>query len=108
MFKFYEVGGCVRDSLLGVESKDIDYVAVPSDDLLKEVSSAHTMFGILENFLNLEGFEIFLVTENCFTIRAKFPASHKYAGVADFVMARKEEGIYSRNSPADCETWNFV
>lgn len=92
MFKFYEVGGCVRDSLLGVESKDIDYVAVPSDDLLKEVSSAHTMFGILENFLRLEGFEIFLVTENCFTIRAKFPASHKYSGVADFVMARKEEG----------------
>jgi len=92
MFKFYEVGGCVRDSLLGIESKDIDYVAVPSDDLLKGVSSAHTMFGILENFLRLEGFEIFLVTENCFTIRAKFPASHKYSGVADFVMARKEEG----------------
>ena len=92
MFKFYEVGGCVRDSLLGIESKDIDYVAVPSDELLEGVSSAHTMFGILENFLRLEGFEIFLVTENCFTIRAKFPASHKYSGVADFVMARKEEG----------------
>ena len=64
MFKFYEVGGCVRDSLLGVESKDIDYVAVPSEELLKDVSSAHIMFGILESFLRLEGFEIFLVTEN--------------------------------------------
>lgn len=92
MFKFYEVGGCVRDEILGVKSKDIDYVAVPDDDLLKDVSSAHTMFGILEEHLKLEGFEIFLVTDSCFTIRAKFPQGHKYQGVADFVMARKEIG----------------
>lgn len=92
MFKFYEVGGCVRDEILGIKSKDIDYVAVPSDDLLKDVSSAHTMFGILEEYLKVEGFDIFLVTESCFTIRAKFPQGHKYQGVADFVMARKEIG----------------
>lgn len=92
MFKFYEVGGCVRDEILGVKSKDIDYVAVPDDDLLKDVSSAHTMFGILEEHLKLEDFEIFLVTDSCFTIRAKFPQGHKYQGVADFVMARKEIG----------------
>jgi tRNA nucleotidyltransferase/poly(A) polymerase len=92
MFKFYEVGGCVRDEILGIKSKDIDYVAVPSDDLLKDVSSAHTMFGILEEYLKVEGFDIFLVTDSCFTIRAKFPKGHKYQGVADFVMARKEIG----------------
>ena len=92
MFKFYEVGGCVRDEILGIKSKDIDYVAVPSDDLLKDVSSAHTMFGILEEYLKVESFDIFLVTESCFTIRAKFPQEHKYQGVADFVMARKEIG----------------
>ena len=92
MFKFYEVGGCVRDEILGLKSKDIDYVAVPSDDLLKDVSSAHTMFGILEEYLKVEGFELFLVTDSCFTIRAKFPKGHKYQGVADFVMARKEVG----------------
>lgn len=92
MFKFYEVGGCVRDEILGIKSKDIDYVAVPSDDLLKDVSSAHTMFGILEEYLKVEGFDIFLVTDSCFTIRAKFPQGHKYQGVADFVMARKEIG----------------
>lgn len=28
MFKFYEVGGKVRDELLGLTNKDIDYVAV--------------------------------------------------------------------------------
>lgn len=92
MFKFYEVGGCVRDEILGIKSKDIDYVAVPNEDLLKDVNSAHTMFGILEEHLKVEGFDIFLVTESCFTIRAKFPHGHKYQGVADFVMARKEIG----------------
>ena len=92
MFKFYEVGGCVRDEILGLKSKDIDYVAVPSEELLKDVSSAHTMFGILEEYLKVEGFETFLVTPDCFTIRAKFPKKHKYQGVADFVMARKEVG----------------
>ena len=92
MFKFYEVGGKVRDEILGLVSKDVDYVAVPSEDLLKDVSSAHAMFGILEGYLKEEGFELFLVTSDCFTIRAKFPKNHRYEGVADFVMARKEVG----------------
>jgi poly(A) polymerase len=93
LFKFYEVGGKVRDELLGLESKDIDYTAVPSEELLKDISSAHTMFGILEKFLKTECFELFLVTPDCFTIRAKFPKGHKNEKlVADFVMARKEVG----------------
>jgi tRNA nucleotidyltransferase/poly(A) polymerase len=91
-FKFYEVGGKVRDEILGLKSKDVDYVAVPSDGLLIDVSSAHDMFDILETYLKEEGFEIFLVTPDCFTVRAKFPKDHKYQGVADFVMARKEIG----------------
>ena len=28
MFKFYRVGGAVRDKLLGLQSKDIDYSVV--------------------------------------------------------------------------------
>jgi tRNA nucleotidyltransferase/poly(A) polymerase len=92
MFKFYEVGGCVRDEILGLKSKDIDYVAVPSDGLLKDVTSAYNMFIILKSYLIEEDFELFLVTPDCFTIRAKFPKGHKYQGVADFVMARKEIG----------------
>ena len=91
-FKFYEVGGKVRDEILGLKSKDVDYVAVPSDGLLIDVSSAHDMFVILETYLKEEGFEIFLSTPDCFTVRAKFPKDHKYQGVADFVMARKEIG----------------
>jgi tRNA nucleotidyltransferase/poly(A) polymerase len=92
MFTMYEVGGKVRDEILEIESKDVDYVAVPGEDLLKDVNSAHSMFNILEGYLKEEGFEIFLVTSDCFTIRAKFPQGHKYSGVADFVMARKEIG----------------
>jgi poly(A) polymerase len=89
-FKFYEVGGKIRDEILGLTSKDVDYTAVPSDGLLKDVISAHSMFNILEGYLKEEGFEIFLTTPDCFTVRAKFPKGHRYQGVADFVMARKE------------------
>jgi poly(A) polymerase len=92
MFKFYEVGGKVRDEILGLQSKDVDYVAVPNDSLLEKYKSAHEMFVVLETYLTNEKFEIFLSTPDCFTIRAKFPKDHKYQGVADFVMARKEIG----------------
>jgi tRNA nucleotidyltransferase/poly(A) polymerase len=46
----------------------------------------------LSENLRQDGFEIFLETPDCFTIRAKFPTDHKHQGVADFVMARKEVG----------------
>lgn len=91
-FLFYEVGGKVRDELISLQSKDVDYVAVPGDDLIKDVESPHTMFNILEEYLKQEKFEIFLSTPECFTIRARFPQEHHYQGVADFVMARKEVG----------------
>jgi tRNA nucleotidyltransferase/poly(A) polymerase len=91
-FVFYEVGGKVRDEILGLESKDVDYVAVPSDELINTIESAQEMFDRLEDYLSKEKFKIFLITRDCFTIRAKFPEGHKYEGVADFVMARKEIG----------------
>ena len=92
LFTMFEVGGKVRDEILGLQSKDVDYVAVPSDGLLEKYKTAHEMFVVLETFLLSEKFEIFLSTPDCFTIRAKFPKGHKYQGVADFVMARKEIG----------------
>lgn len=92
MFKFYEVGGKVRDELLGLKSKDVDYTAVPSEFLLKQDLSAEQMFDKLVLFLTDLNFNIFLITKECYTIRAKFPEDHVYSGVADFVMARKEIG----------------
>jgi tRNA nucleotidyltransferase/poly(A) polymerase len=92
LFTMFEVGGKVRDEILGLESKDVDYVAVPNDKLLQDFDTAESMFSMLEQYLKDEKFEIFLVTPDCFTIRAKFPKDHRYSGVADFVMARKEVG----------------
>lgn len=91
-FKFYEVGGKIRDELLGLKSKDVDYVAVPIDEVLKRGLNTTQMFRLLWQYLTQNKFEIFLTTDECFTIRAKFPEGYKYQGVADFVMARKEVG----------------
>ena len=98
-FKFYEVGGKIRDELLGLKSKDVDYVAVPSKEVFDKIhprepqpSPAMLVFDELKDYLEKQKFEIFLVTPRCYTIRAKFPEGHKYQGIADFVMARKEVG----------------
>jgi len=92
MFKFYEVGGKVRDELLGFKSNDVDYTVVPSEMLLRDYTEASDMFMVLDDYLTAEKFEIFLRTPENYTIRAMFPKDHKYQGVADFVMARKEIG----------------
>jgi poly(A) polymerase len=89
MPQIYKVGGCVRDRILGLESKDIDFTFV-LDDLTKSTDEG---FIDMTQFLINEHYEIFLSTPKMFTIRAKFPKNHKFAGmVADFVMARKEIG----------------
>lgn len=89
-FEFYEVGGKVRDEILGLKSKDTDYVAVPHQILINQNISVEEMFDLLVKYLEEENFKVFLITQDCFTIRAKFPENHEYSGVADFVMARKE------------------
>lgn len=84
---YYEIGGSVRDFLLGIDSKDKDFVCVTSKATVKEAWEE------MKTSLIAEGFEIFLETEDCYTIRAKFPKEHKHRGlVADFVLARKENG----------------
>lgn len=89
MPQIFKVGGCVRDRLLGVDTNDIDFTFV-LDNLDWTVESG---FQIMTDWMTVNDFEIFLSTPECFTIRAKFPKEHQYAGmVADFVMARKEVG----------------
>lgn len=90
MAKIYKVGGCIRDKFLGLDSKDIDFTFVLEDTKGFTVEDG---FQIMTNWMTDQGFEIFLSTPDCFTIRAKFPKDHQFAGlVADFVMARKEIG----------------
>lgn len=76
MVVLYKVGGAVRDSFLGVKSKDIDYAV--------EASS----FDEMKQYIEERG-KIFLLTPEYLTIRAKVDGED-----ADFVLCRKE-GTYS-------------
>jgi tRNA nucleotidyltransferase/poly(A) polymerase len=89
MPQLFKVGGCVRDELLGMQSKDIDFTFV-LDNLDQSVEQG---FSDMEKWMTDQGFQIFLSTPDMFTIRAKFPKGDPNEGlVADFVMARKEIG----------------
>lgn len=81
----YMVGGYVRDELLEIKSKDVDFAV--------EAESYDHMKGWLEQ----TGFEIFLEEPDYFTIRARFPRvpwefAERDMGsqTCDFVLCRKE------------------
>lgn len=75
---FYQVGGSVRDALMGLVSKDIDYA-------VEAVS-----FDAMRDAILQRGGEIFLETPKFFTIRAKVPT----LGACDFVLCRID-GAYA-------------
>lgn len=75
---FYLVGGAVRDRLLGLEPKDLDYAV--------EAPSFSAMIREIEN----RGGKIFLESPEYGTVRAKLPE----LGTADYVLCRKD-GYYS-------------
>jgi len=88
--KVYAVGGQVRDILLGLNSKDLDYVMV-LDGI--EGISVEEGYQVMKSYMIQKGFNIFLETPEMFTIRARFPKGHKNEGITgDFVLARKEVG----------------
>jgi tRNA nucleotidyltransferase (CCA-adding enzyme) len=96
--EMFEVGGCVRDELLGVKSKDIDFSVVLSDWDLNPCGGGvkNDPFATMVRNLERQGFQIFLQSPEFLTVRARFPKGNaKYKGVtADFVLARKE-GSYT-------------
>jgi tRNA nucleotidyltransferase/poly(A) polymerase len=99
--EMYMVGGCVRDELLGVQSKDIDFTVVLTEEEKRYiVRFNHTPFEYMAMRLNEMGFEIFLETPEYLTIRARFPKGHLHTGLtADFVLARKESGYTDGRRP---------
>ena len=102
--KLFEVGGCVRDELLGLHTKDIDFT-VELDDLTLSVDEGWER---MLDFLKQEGFKIFLETKDCFTVRARFPKNHQHEGlIADFVMARKEIGYIENTRQPILELGSF-
>lgn len=89
-YTLYEVGGKVRDGLLNIQSNDVDYTVVIDPEHRNE--DPQEVFKKFSLQLSREGFKVFLETPEFYTIRARFPEDHKYSGVADFVLARKETG----------------
>ena len=92
--KIYLVGGAVRDKLMGLKPKDLDYVMVLDNIQNMTVEQG---FETMRQYMINEGFTIWLETPEMFTIRAKFPSHYKFKGDADFVLARKEIG-YAEDS----------
>jgi tRNA nucleotidyltransferase (CCA-adding enzyme) len=85
--KIYEVGGAVRDKLLGLKPKDIDYaVEAPSWEAMRQ-------------FILERGGQIFLETPQYFTIRAKVPD----IGAADFVLCRRDGKYIDGRHPESVE-----
>jgi len=80
----YLVGGAVRDEIMGVKPKDLDYTVVFDNDDLDGVEDPFVF--MTEWFENL-GYKIFVKTPEHFTIRAQTPNRKE---TADFVLARKE------------------
>jgi tRNA nucleotidyltransferase (CCA-adding enzyme) len=99
--EMYEVGGCVRDEILGIRSKDIDFSVVLSPDELPNVAlsvGAMSPFEFMEFKLMGQGFELIEAARKPehLTARGFFPKDHPVYPrmAADFVLARKE-GVYS-------------
>lgn len=106
--EMFEVGGCVRDEILGLNSKDIDFTVVLPP------GSYRDPFRFMAEELEKQGFEIFLETPEFLTIRARFPKKElkmngdealnrfQFANpglTADFVLARKESGYSDGRRP---------
>jgi tRNA nucleotidyltransferase/poly(A) polymerase len=85
-FKEYLVGGAVRDEILGLSNKDLDYVFVFEE--LDENQTAEECFNEMYQNIQERG-EIFLSTPSCYTIRYKDRITKE---VKDVVMSRKEVG----------------
>lgn len=83
-YKLYQVGGSVRDELLGKQPTDIDYLIVVNDKI-----PAKQAFVDLQTKLKEDGYLIFSVKEDHWTIRTKFPKDHPVypKQTADFQLA---------------------
>ena len=80
--KIYKVGGCVRDSILQVKPKDVDFAV--------EAPSYAAMIQEIKD----KKFTVFLETPEFLTVRARFPNSKE---VGDFVLCRQEIGGNGRH-----------
>lgn len=121
--KMYEVGGCVRDEILGVRSKDIDFTVVLDDEVFDDGfdRNGNTPFEVMTLNLRRQGFKIFLETPEFLTVRAQFPDNwdtghlaqrlpnpHRSKMTADFVLARKESDYTDGRRPDKVEVGTLM
>jgi tRNA nucleotidyltransferase (CCA-adding enzyme) len=98
---FFEVGGAVRDELMGVECKDVDFVVV-----MEGVAdmTADEAFTAMVDALEADGFKVHTTNPEHFTVRCGVPAGHALRARtkdADFVLARFD-GPSSDGRRPDC------
>jgi tRNA nucleotidyltransferase (CCA-adding enzyme) len=87
----FEVGGCVRDRLLGLKAKDVDFVVI-----------APSFSAMRDHIENILGLRIFLESPEHLTIRAGVPKGHplrERCKDADFVLARKDGPSFDGRHP---------
>ena len=106
--ELFEVGGCIRDEILGIPSKDIDFSVV----MTPEEVGVDSPYLAMNKELERRGFKIFLRTPDFLTTRAQFPSYRGNPGLidsdrknltADFVLARKESDYTDGRRPDKVE-----
>lgn len=102
-YKLYEVGGKIRDEFLGINSKDVDYSVIIDDKTL----NLKTAYKLFVEQIKTEGYSIKVESPDVLTVRALFPKTHKYSGIADFVIARKELYYPEGSRRPVCELGNL-
>lgn len=113
--EMFEVGGCVRDELLGIKSKDIDFSVVLSAADLDDptlTAAQRSPFDIMVAELERQGIKIIRDNDHVpvgaqhFTARgiapATFPRHPRRA--LDFVLARKDGAYSDGRRPDKVET----
>ena len=97
--KMYEVGGCVRDGILGTPSKDVDFVV--------EAES----FAAMSAGISALGLRIFMEKPEFLTIRAGVPVGHSLrerCTDADFVLARRDGPTADGRRPESVEAGTLL
>jgi tRNA nucleotidyltransferase (CCA-adding enzyme) len=85
---FWEVGGCVRDELLGLHTKDVDFAVVAEG-----LAPGQDPFRFMVDHLVAEGFKVHQERPEFVTVRAGVPQGHplrERTKDADFVLARRD------------------
>jgi tRNA nucleotidyltransferase/poly(A) polymerase len=75
MIKIYQVGGSVRDEILGIKSNDIDYSI--------EILNSKTPYEDMKKYIEHNNYKIFVEKPQFFTIRAKMNKQ-----IVDFSLCR--------------------